>query len=141
MTKRSSSEPAAKTSADIRLDVWLWATRFFKTRALAKKAIEGGHIDIDGKAARPSSAVRVADRMSIRRGDERFEIDVTGLMSRRGAPAVARANYRETEASLAARLAAAEQRKMQRDGYQKPPTKPDKRARRLIKALGDIDMI
>ncbi len=124
----------------IRLDVWLWATRFLKTRTLAKQAIENGKVDIDGKAARPSAAVRITDRMTIQRGEERFEIEVTGITARRGSAAIARTHYRESDASVAARQVAAEQRRMMHHGYQKPPTKPDKRARRLIKALGDIDM-
>lgn len=79
--------------------------------------------------------------MTIQRGEERFEVEVTGLATRRASAALARVNYRESEASVAARQAAAEQRRMMHDGYRKPSTKPDKRARRLIKALGDIDMM
>ena len=138
ITERTDSDGTVTT--DVRLDVWLWATRFFKTRAVAKSAIETNKIEIGAKAVRPSTPVRIADRMTIRRGEERFEIEVTGLTARRGSPAVARTNYRESDASVAARQAAAEQRRMMHNGYQKPPSKPDKRARRLIKALGDIDM-
>ncbi len=125
----------------VRLDVWLWATRFFKTRALAKKALESGHVSIGGQAARPAAAVRIGQRMHIKRGDDNFEIDVVDLITRRASSPVARACFRETPESVVARERAAEQRRMQRDGYERPPTKPDKRARRLIRALGDIEML
>jgi len=136
---RSSENPQAAPT--VRLDVWLWATRFFKTRALAKKAIEGGHVRIDDSASRPSASVRAGQRLRIQRGEETFEVDVVTLIARRASAPTARACFRETPESIAAREHAAEQRRMQRDGYQRPPTKPDKRARRLIRALGDIDML
>jgi ribosome-associated heat shock protein Hsp15 len=125
----------------VRLDVWLWATRFFKTRALAKKAIESGHVHIDANAARPSAAVRTGQRMRIQRGDEKFDVDVVALLTRRASAPIARTCFRETPESIAAREQAAEQRRLERHGYERPPTKPDKRARRLIRALGDIDML
>jgi ribosome-associated heat shock protein Hsp15 len=125
----------------VRLDVWLWATRFFKTRAFAKKAVESGHVRTDGQPAKPSAAVRIGQSLHIVRGDEKFDVDVIDLITRRASAPVARACYRETPESIAAREQAAEQRRLQRDGYERPPTKPDKRARRLIRALGDIDML
>ena len=69
----------------------------------------------------------------------RYEVEVIALREQRGSAALAQQCYRETEASRAAREAAAEQRRLEKSGYQKPATKPDKRARRLIRALGDID--
>lgn len=126
-------------AAAIRLDIWLWAARFFKTRALAKKAIEGGKVELNQAAGKPSKGVRVGDRLAITRGEERFEIEVVAIGEQRGSAAVAQALYRESEASRTARTEAAERRRLERTGYAKPPTKPDKRARRLIIALGDID--
>ena len=126
-------------AAAIRLDIWLWAARFFKTRALAKKAIEGGKVELNQAAGKPSKGVRVGDRLAITRGEERFELEVVALGEQRVAAAVAQALYRESEASRAARVEAAERRRLERTGYAKPPTKPDKHARRLIIALGDID--
>ncbi|MEO7323618.1 MAG: S4 domain-containing protein [Dokdonella sp.] len=123
----------------VRLDVWLWAARFFKTRALAKKAIEGGKIELDAATAKPASAVHAGGRMKISRGEERFEIDVVGLSEARGPASAAQRLYAETETSRLARALAVEQRRLQNAGYAKPATKPDKRARRLIHALGDID--
>jgi len=123
----------------VRLDVWLWAARFFKTRALAKKAIEGGKVELNQAAGKASKAVRVGDRLNVARGEERFDIEVAALGEQRGSAAQAQSLYRETEASRNARVEAAERRRLERTGYTKPPIKPDKRARRLIIALGDID--
>lgn len=131
---------APRDGANVRLDVWLWAARFFKTRALSKQAIEGGKVEVNGAAGKPSKVVHVGDVLKVARGEERFEVVVRALSEQRGPAAAARLLYDETEAGLAARLAAAELRRLQGAGYSKPPTKPDKRARRLIRALGDIDM-
>src|ERR1700733_10805145 len=140
---RNEDANAAKNQpyADVRLDVWLWSARFFKTRSLAKKAIEHNNIRLNGASVRASTHVRIGDALSIERGDEKFGVVVAGIESRRGSAPVARRMYAETEESRLTRERAAEQRRMMRDGYEKPATKPDKRARRLIKALGDIDMM
>lgn len=129
------------TGETVRLDVWLWAARFFKTRSLAKSVIEAGRVDVNGATAKPSRAVRLNDTLRIARGEDRYEIVVLGLSDMRGPAAAAQALYRETEEGRRARLAAAEQRRLEATGYEKPATKPDKRARRLIRALGDIDSL
>jgi len=123
----------------VRLDVWLWAVRFFKTRAVAKQSIESGRIEVNDAPAKPARTLHIGDRLKITRGEDRYEVEVVALEERRGSAAVAQRCYRETPASRAAREAAAEQRRLVGAGYAKPPTKPDKRARRLIRALGDID--
>ena len=130
---------AEANPAGVRLDVWLWAARFFKTRALAKKAIESGKVEINRAAGKPSKTVHPGDQLSVTRLEEHFEIEVVAVSDQRGPAAAAQALFRETEASRAARAEAAERRRLERTGYAKPPTKPDKRARRLIIALGDID--
>lgn len=123
----------------VRLDAWLWAARFFKTRALAKQAIERGRVTIDGVACKPSHPVKVGETLRIVRGDETFEVDVTGLAHKRGSAALAQTLCHESGASVAAREHAREQRRAERGGYTPPPKRPDKRARRLIRALGDFD--
>lgn len=123
----------------VRLDVWLWAARFFKTRALAKRAIEGGKIRLRDGSGKPATLLHVGDRLRIARGEENFEVDVQVLAAQRGPASVAHGCYRETDASRAARLLAVEQRRLHANGYSRPATRPDKRARRLIRALGDID--
>ena len=126
--KADVSVVAAASAPGVRLDVWLWAARFFKTRALAKKAIEGGKVELNEAAGKPSKAVHVGDRLRLARGEERFEIEVVVLGDQRGPVALAQSLYRETEVSRNARVEAAERRRLERTGYAKPPTKPDKRA-------------
>lgn len=127
--------------ASVRLDLWLWAARFYKTRSLAKQAIETGKVDVGGQRAKPSRTVRVGDAMRIARGDEAFDIEVLGLSDQRGSAKIAQTLYVESEASKARRLETLATLRAARAGYQPPETKPDKRARRLIRALGDIDAI
>src|SRR5262250_2072541 len=90
--------PAAEPHG-VRLDVWLWAARFFKTRALAKQAIEGGKVEINGAAGKPSKNVHAGDRLKITRGEDRYEIDVVALRDQRGSATLAQQCYRETDAS------------------------------------------
>jgi ribosome-associated heat shock protein Hsp15 len=139
MQRSTAAAENPNEPAHVRLDVWLWATRFFKTRALAKQAIEAGRVAVNDNPGRPSKPLHVGDRLRIARGEEQFDVAVVGLCERRASAAVAQRCYAETDASRTARLAAAEQRRLANAGYSRPPTKPDKRARRLIRALGDID--
>ena len=126
----------------VRADVWLWAARFFKTRALAKLAIESSKLAVDGgTATKAAKALHVGNRLSIQRGDERFEIEVLLLADQRGSASVAQTLYRESEESRLAREAARDLRRATNAGYRAPEAKPDKRARRLIRALGDIDAL
>jgi len=126
---------------NVRLDLWLWAARFFKTRSLAKQAIESGKVEVAGQAAKPSRALRVGEALHVRRGLELFEIEVLALSEQRGAAAVAQTLYRESDVSIARREAEREKRRMEANGYRAPASKPDKRARRLIQALGDLDAL
>ncbi len=123
----------------LRVDVWLWAARFFKTRALAKQAVETGKVDVAGQRAKPARGVRVGDALRIARGDEVFEVEVRALSDTRGPASVAQTLYAEGDESRARREAVRALRAAERTGYRAPETKPDKRARRLIRALGDID--
>lgn len=130
-----------ETIPTVRLDQWLWAARFYKTRALAKHAIETGKVDVGGQRAKPSRGVRIGDALVVARLDERFEIEVLALSDVRGPASVAQALYRESDASKLARERARALRAAERAGFRPPDTKPDKRARRLIRALGDIDAL
>jgi ribosome-associated heat shock protein Hsp15 len=129
----------ATAPESVRLDLWLWAARFFKTRALAKQAIETGKIEIDGQRAKAARGVRIGDSLKVARGEEIFEIEVLALSAVRGPASVSQTLYSETEASRAKRESDRAERAAARAGYRAPETKPDKRARRLIRALGDID--
>jgi ribosome-associated heat shock protein Hsp15 len=126
-------------AAGVRLDLWLWAARFFKTRSLARQAIEAGRVELAGQRVKPARAVRVGDALRVVRGEDAFEVAVTGLSEVRGPASVAQTLYVEDEASRARREQARARRAAERAGYRAPETKPDKRARRLIRALGDID--
>ena len=124
------------TLETVRIDVWLWAARFFKTRSLAKAAIEGGKIEVDGLAVKPSRALRGGEKVTVSRGEETMDVFVHGLSDTRGSATVAQTLYRETEESAVAREAARALRAANRAGYRAPPERPDKRARR---ALIDLD--
>ena len=109
----------------------------YKTRSLAKAAIAAGRVDVNDAACKPSRAVRAGDRIVLSRAGERFELVVVGVSEQRGAAAVAQALYAESEASVAARLAERERRRLAGAGYAAPPARPDKRARRSIIRLQD----
>ena len=127
------------TAAAVRLDLWLWAARFFKTRALAKHAIETGRVEVGGQRAKPARSVHVGDQLVVQRGEERFEVEAIALSDVRGPASMAQTLYRESEASKLAREQARALRAAERAGFRPPESKPDKRARRRIRALGDID--
>lgn len=131
---------ASRRAAGVRIDVWLWAARFFRTRALAKQAVDTGKVEVGGQRPKPSRSVRVGDALRVMRGEEVFEVEVLGLSGERGPAPVAQQLYRESEASIKAREEARLARRAARDGYRPPEQRPDKRARRLIRALGDIDL-
>ena len=128
-------------AASVRLDVWLWAARFYRTRSLAKQAVETGKIDVAGQRPKSSRAVRVGEQLQISRGDEVFDVKVRGLSVMRGPAPVAQQLYEESAASLARRVEMRAQRAAAKNGYQPPEHRPDKRARRLIRALGDLDAL
>lgn len=116
----------------VRLDKWLWAARFFRTRGLAREAIEGGKVWYEGARPKVSRDVDIGAEIRIRQGFDEKTVIVTGLSAeRRGAPEAALL-YSETEASITAREAESAARRMARAGFQPPATRPDKRDRRLI---------
>ena len=116
----------------IRIDRWLWAARFFKTRALAQAAIRGGPVQLNGVRVKPSRELKVGDSLSITRGVERFDVEVLGLSEKRGPAKVATELYEEDPASIARREAEREERRLQRQLVTGPERRPDKRARRKI---------
>ncbi|NLB58122.1 MAG: RNA-binding protein, partial [Gammaproteobacteria bacterium] len=102
-------------------------------------AIETGKVEVGGQRAKPARAVRVGDALRVVRGEEIFQVEVAGLSGNRGPAAVARELYVESEQSREARLERLATLRAERAGYRPPEQRPDKRARRLIRALGDID--
>jgi ribosome-associated heat shock protein Hsp15 len=119
----------------VRIDKWLWAARFFKTRSAATDAVAGGHVKVNGERAKPSRDVVVGDRVEVRTTAERFTVDVRALAERRGPAAAARELYEETQESVAGR----EQRRL--EGKASRPlgadlgARPTKRDRRRLDAL------
>jgi len=120
----------------VRVDKWLWAARFFKTRALAAEAVLGGHVHLNGARVKPAKDVRVGDTLQIRIGTTEWTVDVCGLAERRGPASVARGLYDERPESLEARERAALQRRVA-----PPPlgadlgARPTKQDRRRLDAL------
>jgi ribosome-associated heat shock protein Hsp15 len=114
------------------MDKWLWAARFFKTRALASKACDLGRIHSHGMEAKPARDVRVGDMLRVRNEGGEFEIEVLGLSEMRGPAAVAQTLYSETNASKEARMKAAEERKAMQQYAPLPAHRPSKRDRRRI---------
>lgn len=98
----SESAPEAGVER-VRIDKWLWAARFFKTRSLAADAVEGGKAQWQGNRVKPAHAVKVGDRLQVRIGTMHWEIDVLALSERRGSASIAQTLYRETPESLAER--------------------------------------
>ena len=118
--------------AEIRLDKWLWAARFFKTRSLAAEAVAGGKIEINGMRAKPSRAVRFGDRLTVRRGSYEWTVIVQGVARLRGPAAQAAALYEETEESRRKREVVLAQMRMERPPEFDQPGRPTKKDRRAI---------
>ena len=116
----------------MRIDKWLWAARFFKTRALASKACDLGRIRTREVEAKPAREIHVGDTLSIKNEGGEYEVKVLALSEMRGPASVAQALYSETEASKAARQQAAEERKAMQQYAPIPEHRPSKRDRRRI---------
>jgi len=116
----------------VRIDKWLWAARFFKTRALAQKACELGRIHSNGHEAKPAREVHAGDRLVVRNEGGEFQIEVLALSQMRGPAAVAQTLYRESEASKEARQKLATERKAMQEFAPLPEHRPSKRDRRRI---------
>ena len=115
-----------------RIDKWLWAARFFKTRSQAARACELGRVDSQGQPVKPAREVKVGDSLQIRTPGGDFEIEVLALSELRGPASVAQTLYRETEAGRERRLKLAEERRANRAYTPAPVGRPSKRDRRKI---------
>jgi ribosome-associated heat shock protein Hsp15 len=116
----------------VRIDKWLWAARFFKTRSLASRAVAGGKVHLNNERIKPSKSVAVGDRLQIRRLEELFDVKVRALADKRGPAKVAQLLYEESAESIAAREQLRQDRRLLRQSSPAPQGRPDKRARRLI---------
>lgn len=121
-----------KQPEEIRLDKWLWAARFFKTRSQAAQAVSGGKVHLNGNRTKPSRAVQVNDQLIVTKDSMEFRITVLAVSKYRRPAVEARQLYHESEESIKARQEYRELRKMAGEGFKAPSGKPSKRDRRRI---------
>jgi ribosome-associated heat shock protein Hsp15 len=133
----SMNQATHEALTEVRADIWLWAARMYKTRSLAKQAIDGGKVDINGAGCKPSKVLHVGDTVRLTRGEERLELEIQALSEQRGPASVAQLLYRETEASRTAREQVRELRRLSGAGLNRPPTRPNKQERRELRRLKD----
>lgn len=133
------------TSEDVhlamRLDKWLWAARFFKTRQLAVDAINAGHVDVNGERAKPSKAVGPADRLRLRKPPVEYHLVITAVSEKRGSATIARTLFEESVDSVAAReKIVAELREIPPPFFRGRPTKKDRRTlEQWQRTVGNFD--
>ena len=116
----------------VRIDKWLWAARFFKTRGIAREAIKGGKVELNGTRVKPGRTLAVGDQLNVRRGDDVYKITVLDLGDRRLSATLAQEKYEEDPAAMARREAAAKQRKLDYQARADRQRRPDKKQRRQI---------
>ncbi len=126
-------------SEKVRIDKWLWAARFFKTRALASEAVNGGKVHLNGQRIKPSRTVKLDDVYEIQRGFEKLTVVVLKLADRRGSATLAQALYRETEESILLREKEGERRKLARMQVPVIDHRPNKRERRKLRSFSGKD--
>ena len=119
----------------LRVDKWLWAARFFKTRSIAKTAIEGGKVHLDGQRVKVSREITVGEILVIKQGWDEKEVVVLGLSAQRGPAPVARKLYEETAASIEKREREAQARKAAGGAVARPTQKPGKHQRKALERL------
>jgi ribosome-associated heat shock protein Hsp15 len=119
----------------VRIDKWLWAARFFKTRSAATDAVTGGHVHVDGERVKPAREIKLGDRLEIRRGQTRFTVTVTGLADRRGPASAAVELYEEDPESILARQKQRDERRLAKPLGADLSARPTKRDRRRLDAL------
>jgi ribosome-associated heat shock protein Hsp15 len=119
----------------VRLDKWLWAARFYKTRSLAARAVVGGKVQVNGRRPKRASTVRIGDRIRVRKGPTEFQLVVRALSARRGPASEARKLYEETAESIRVRESLAAQRKAAPTFLFREGGKPSKKERRQLRRL------
>jgi ribosome-associated heat shock protein Hsp15 len=119
----------------VRIDKWLWAARFFKTRSLAQAAVESGKVTLNGERVKPAKDVRVSDRIDVRIGDVTRDVTIAELSDKRGSAAVASKLYVESEESMQKRSIQAENRRLGTEPAANLQGRPTKRIRRTLSKL------
>ena len=118
--------------SSVRLDKWLWAARFFKTRSVARDAVSCGKFHLNGNRAKPGRTLNVDDVLRILRGEDEYTITIIEIASRRGPAAVAQTLYEESDESRVKREKLVEQRKLEHEQHAGRERRPDKRQRRRL---------
>lgn len=121
---------------NVRIDKWLWAARFFKTRSMAADAVDRGRVRIGGEPVKPARAVKVNEKISIDNGSDRWEVSVLGISDKRGAAPIARTLYSETQESITRRENDSEARRLFPEPGSTIKGRPTKRDRRAISRAG-----
>ena len=124
-------------NSSTRLDKWLWAARFFKTRSVAREAVSGGKVHLNGNRAKPGRSLNIGDELRIQRGEEEYTITVLELSVRRGPAVVARTFYEESEDSRNRREQLAEARKLEHQNNATRERRPDKRQQCLRRGAAE----
>ena len=130
---------AEQPETAVRLDKWLWAARFFKTRSLAKQAVDGGKVQLGGSRVKAARTLHPGDLLEIRRGYDRMQVTVLQLASRRGPAKVAQTLYQESAASIEARTQRQEQASLEKAVAMVPGGRPSKKDRRQIRRFKETD--
>ena len=125
-----SKQPESLITESMRVDKWLWAARFFKTRSIAKDAIEGGKVHLNGERVKVSKEIRIGMELTIRQGFEQKTVQIKALSAVRGGAPIAQQLYEETEVSIARRELLSSQRKLH--NLARPEHRPSKKDRRDI---------
>jgi len=125
----------------VRIDKWLWAARFYKTRAMATEAINGGHVHLNGQRIKPSRTVSTGDEISITKAPYTFVIEVKMLSEKRGSASIAQTLYEETPDSQAKREALRQEQRLQAANSPSPKKRPDKQQRRKIIRFKNINEV
>ena len=123
----------------VRVDRWLWAARFFRTRSLAKSAVAGGKVHVDDQRVKPAKELRIGQTVRIHKDSVVFTVVVQNLSEQRGSAAIAQTLYEETSNSVEQRQAVVSERRMTRAGLHIPAQRPNKRDRRARNQLRDLD--
>ena len=122
-------------AARVRLDKWLWAARFYKTRSLAKTAVDGGKVHLNGARTKPAKEVVAGDRLTVTRGIVEQTVIIVGVSERRGSATVAATLYEETPESVDTRERLRAERRMRAAGLTVPKSRPNKKQRRALREL------
>lgn len=129
----------SNSSEKVRIDKWLWAARFFKTRAIATEAINGGHVHVNGQRVKPARTINIGDKVTVTKPPYTFDVEVMSMSGKRGPAAQARLLYEETQQSQQKRETLREQIKLQAASAPAPRRRPDKQQRRKIIRFKNIN--